>query len=78
MAETDPARLHSGRQTLATARTAGSENFAAAFGGETRTEAMAALANQLAGLIGAFHSAYSCSFSAFSGARDKRTDTKEA
>ena len=53
-------QLHSGRQTLATARTAGSENLATAFGGEARAETVATLADQLAGLIGAFHGTYSC------------------
>lgn len=52
--------LHSGRQTLATARTAGSENLATAFGGEACAEAVATLADKLAGLIGAFHGTYSC------------------
>ena len=52
--------LHSGRQTLATARTAGSEDLATAFGGEACAEAVATLADQLAGLIGAFHGTYSC------------------
>jgi len=45
----------SGAQTLATARTAGSENLAAAGGGETGAEAVTALAHQFAGLISPLH-----------------------
>jgi hypothetical protein len=48
-----------GRQTLATARAACSENLAAVFGSETGAKAVAAFTHKFTGLIGAFHSAYS-------------------
>jgi len=49
----------SGAQTLAAARTAGSENLAAAGGGQARAKAVAALAHEFAGLIGALHGSIS-------------------
>ncbi len=45
----------SGRQTLAAVRTAGSDDLAAAASRHARTEAVTALAHELAGLIGALH-----------------------
>jgi hypothetical protein len=45
----------SGAQTLATACAAGSENLAAAGGGEAGAEAVTALAHQFAGLISPLH-----------------------
>src|SRR6185369_10492865 len=49
----------SGTQTLAAARTAGSENLAAAGGGQARAKTVTALAHELAGLIGPLHGSIS-------------------
>ena len=49
----------SGAQTLAAARTAGSENLAAAGGGQARAKTVTALAHELAGLIGPLHGSIS-------------------
>jgi len=48
-------RRLSGRQPLAALGAAAREHFLAAFGGHARAEAVAAFADQFAGLIGSFH-----------------------
>src|SRR5689334_1157681 len=50
-----PGPADSRRQTLATARPARSENLAATLGRQAGAEAVTALADELGGLIGAFH-----------------------
>jgi hypothetical protein len=49
----------SGAQALAAARAAGSEDLAAAGGGQTGAEAVAALAHQFRGLISPLHGLFS-------------------
>jgi 2-methylisocitrate lyase-like PEP mutase family enzyme len=51
--------IRSGAEALAATGAARSENLAAADGGETGTEAVAALAHQFRGLISALHGSYS-------------------
>ena len=50
-----PAQPQSGREALATARATGSNDATAADGGHTATEAMAALAHDLGGLVSPLH-----------------------